>query len=549
MSDKPQERGRYRTTIESLAVAVVMALLIKQFAFEAFQVPTESMEPVIIGRPQGGYRLIVNKYVYQVRDPRRWEVVVFRYPLERLMNYVKRLVGIGPEWLFIRNGDIYTAPAELEHDEALKQAKIQRKPANVQDDLFDLLKCIPPEDRNTQAFRRYWKQEGGDRGQGDIRVLVDDEEVEFTAKGGMNLVSFTLPDRYAVRAGQPCPPISNRRFDDFAPIVPPRSSIGLMLGLPGPAQGNGPIPGHEAEVGDVRLAMDVNPQNDAGTFVMEIRDGTHGRVIRLELAAEGSNDSSRLVFGDQSFPIDAKLETDSWTPVSLANVDDAIHVEVDGDEVFSTTYEHPMIPVVGAIPESSQTSPPPAVEPRDVPVQPTHDLPHDNGVSFGCSGGRVRMRDIDLARDLYYSFSGVTDFRIPEDHYLMLGDNSPNSLDCRAFQRADLRYRGEDGKVSILSGDFEGVGAENRHHEGSTPAELALRPMHNPFDDNTRFIDVFGNLREIDPDRIEMVPDPFHPDRGPVPVETWYDHYVPKEFVLGRAYLVFWPPLQIGVIR
>ena len=92
-SDLPK-RGFWRGNLEAFTVAIVMALVIKTYAFEAFQVPTESMEPTIIGRTPGGDRIIVNKFKYQFDDPARYDIVVFRYPLSRMVNYVKRLVGL-----------------------------------------------------------------------------------------------------------------------------------------------------------------------------------------------------------------------------------------------------------------------------------------------------------------------------------------------------------------------------------------------------------------------------------------------------------------------
>ncbi|MCA9320250.1 MAG: signal peptidase I [Planctomycetes bacterium] len=537
--------GFWRGSIESLVVAVVMALFIKQFALEAFEVPTESMEPTIIGRSSGGYRLIANKFVYQVREPRRWEVAIFQYPLNRLVNYVKRIVGMPDEWLFIRNGDVFTAPSDLDRDAALAAAKVQRKPKNVQDRLFDRSNCVPAQDRGLDKFRQYWTMGDGDRGTGTLQVRAEDEVVGFKSPNGLTLVDFQRPDRFRVRNGIETPVLSNRRFDDFSPVAEPRNEILLMLGFAGPSQGTGPQPGHEAEVGDLRLALEVRPEKDAWT-VLEIRDGTMPKPIRLELATEGASEGSRLWLGDEEITVDARLEVDSWTEVRLTNVDDTVYVEVDGDVVLRKEYEHAPIAVVNPVRSESQTEPPPTpYEPP--PVQPTHDLPYDNGVSFGCRSGGVEVREVELARDIYYSYSGATDFLIPEGHYLMLGDNSPDSLDGRGWERADMKYKTESGEVIVMSGDFQGVGAEGRHHEGP-PEQRAIRPMKNPFDNDTRFLDVYGNTRTIDPDRIVRVPRPGNPEEL-VAVETHYDHFVPRQYIQGRAYVVFWPLLQIGLIR
>ncbi|MCU1676408.1 MAG: lepB [Frankiales bacterium] len=56
-----------------VAVAVVLAVLIKTFAFQAFVIPSESMESTIMTND----RVMTNKLVYDFRDPHRGEVVVF----------------------------------------------------------------------------------------------------------------------------------------------------------------------------------------------------------------------------------------------------------------------------------------------------------------------------------------------------------------------------------------------------------------------------------------------------------------------------------------
>src|SRR5262249_37950226 len=56
-----------------------------------------------------GDRIIVNKFAYDVSDPQRWDVVVFKFPEDAKTNYIKRLVGLPNERLQVRYGDVYTA--------------------------------------------------------------------------------------------------------------------------------------------------------------------------------------------------------------------------------------------------------------------------------------------------------------------------------------------------------------------------------------------------------------------------------------------------------
>ncbi len=71
-----------------------------------------------------GDRIIVTKFSYAFNGPQRWDVGVFRFPEAAGTNYIKRLVGLPNEWLSVRDGDIYTRPAES----TPQDYKIERKP-------------------------------------------------------------------------------------------------------------------------------------------------------------------------------------------------------------------------------------------------------------------------------------------------------------------------------------------------------------------------------------------------------------------------------------
>ena len=87
-------------------VAIVMAVFLKYFVVEAYKIPTGSMQPTLMGNEETQIfdRILVDKLSYHFRDPERWEVAVFKYPLDRSKNFIKRMVGVGPEQL--RGGPI-----------------------------------------------------------------------------------------------------------------------------------------------------------------------------------------------------------------------------------------------------------------------------------------------------------------------------------------------------------------------------------------------------------------------------------------------------------
>lgn len=76
---------------------------------------------------QGNYpgdRILVNKYGYDYAEPTRWDVIVFKFPGDGDMNYIKRLVGMPGEVLRVYQGDVFRRPL----DEAAAPFRIERKP-------------------------------------------------------------------------------------------------------------------------------------------------------------------------------------------------------------------------------------------------------------------------------------------------------------------------------------------------------------------------------------------------------------------------------------
>jgi len=88
-----------------------IVLLVRAFIFEPFRIPSDSMMPTLLD----GDFIVVNKYAYGLRwpvinqkfldagTPQRGEVVVFRYPPDPNINYIKRLVGLPGDRIEVRD--------------------------------------------------------------------------------------------------------------------------------------------------------------------------------------------------------------------------------------------------------------------------------------------------------------------------------------------------------------------------------------------------------------------------------------------------------------
>jgi signal peptidase I len=79
-----------------LGVAILVAVLVRAFVLQTFFIPSESMEHTL----NINDRVLVNKLVYNFRDPHRGEIVVFKSPLDwrsnpREEDFIKRVIGVG----------------------------------------------------------------------------------------------------------------------------------------------------------------------------------------------------------------------------------------------------------------------------------------------------------------------------------------------------------------------------------------------------------------------------------------------------------------------
>src|SRR5262245_5669362 len=188
-SKGPSVEGSIKDTIESILIAFILAFIFRAFVVEAFVIPTGSMAPTLLGAhmrfrcpdcgyhfdvnfptsggddvmiptssgedtvfqvfcPNCGYRMpryspedpdndaanvpvrygdriLVLKYLYLFREPKRWDVVVFKSPVEPnqydySQNYIKRLIGKPGETIMVLDGDVYVG-----HDTSLKDFEIQ----------------------------------------------------------------------------------------------------------------------------------------------------------------------------------------------------------------------------------------------------------------------------------------------------------------------------------------------------------------------------------------------------------------------------------------
>lgn len=110
-----QTKSQTREWVESIVIALVLALLIRTFVVQAFKIPSGSMEPTLLI----GDHLLVNKFLYgtkipftaikvlPLREPERGDVVVFIYPVDPSKDFIKRVIGLPGDKIEVINKKVY----------------------------------------------------------------------------------------------------------------------------------------------------------------------------------------------------------------------------------------------------------------------------------------------------------------------------------------------------------------------------------------------------------------------------------------------------------
>jgi len=98
--------GRFQSVVDllhDLAIAVVVCILLITYVVQAFKVQGTSMSPEL----KDGERILVNKFLYYFGDIERGDVVVFWYPEDPKLSFIKRVVALPGETVEIRSGEVF----------------------------------------------------------------------------------------------------------------------------------------------------------------------------------------------------------------------------------------------------------------------------------------------------------------------------------------------------------------------------------------------------------------------------------------------------------
>ena len=131
--------------------AVILAFLIDTFVIVNAQIPSGSMENTIMT----GDRVFGNRLAYKFSDPKRFDIIIFKYPDDESQLFIKRIIGLPGETVEIHDGNIYINGSDtpLEDVDIKEPMEGSFGPYTVPEGYY----FVMGDNRNNSRDSRYWE--------------------------------------------------------------------------------------------------------------------------------------------------------------------------------------------------------------------------------------------------------------------------------------------------------------------------------------------------------------------------------------------------------
>ncbi len=458
-------------TLQSLLIAFILAFTFRGFVVEAFVIPTGSMAPTLLGAhamvrsPHTGYtypvgparrdtkdgqalpllgrsgpyhltdpmlmssradevvvanrrtrmgdRILVLKYLYSIVEPKRFDVVVFKNPTNPSENYIKRLIGLPGEAVWLADGDVFARP---NGSQSIEGFRVQRKPEHVQRAVWQPVyhsEYIPVDpSRIRGGWPGPWSGEGWE---------TNDRRSYRKATADAGMLTFN-PGRAV-----------NDRHPYNEPIDDENEQAGERLNI--------------LNVSDIRLAGAIVADLGglASTIRIECRDHEFEAVLegtRALLRMRRLGRDEWTVLDERAIPSFAPSGV--VTEVEFWHADQALHLWVNGRQAAYGQYEWTPAQrlewATGLPPEMASDGT------RGNPYVAWEKPPRAMRLSWHFRGSPLTLHRVELDRDLYYQPANDrhtggpalgthpdTLVHLDSSQFFVCGDNSPASLDGRLW--------------------------------------------------------------------------------------------------------------------
>ena len=459
--EPPHHVGAPRLLFTVAVTFTIIFLFLRTAAVEPFGVPTGSMAPALIGnhrecpcprctypirvgvpargdavkpftdvacpncgkhialtsgREINGDRLLVDKNVFGLRSPRRWEVAVFHCAADLSKPYVKRVVGLPDEAITIIDGDAYA------NGELLRKSLVEVRETRIV--VFDMA-FVP----NTGGWGDRWLVEppGNDPrlpvaaklppAPADASVVNNSTITLDAAETSQKSVGLTYHHRDLddARNGIPKPNSPAEYRKDI--ITSWNSYDGARSDIP-------PYPVHdfmmECEIEVAAIAVE-------GTFACRLFDGKDSVNADLYVGPRAKGTAGLVHEGQGGLAAvnGVSLEKGKTYKFEFAFVDRRAALALDGKLIAAAD-----LPKVASRGEVRK------------PLQ------------LGARGCKLLVRNLKIFRDIHYTAAGRNGVRVPailgSDEYFMMGDNSGNSQDSREWHKPGVPESDFIGKPFVI---------------------------------------------------------------------------------------------------
>ena len=442
--------------------------------------PNCGQDAIDAGRlpPNDGDQLLVQKNVYEIRPPRRWEIVVLKGPVRPKPPLVKRVVGLPNEAVQIIDGDIYAngticrkdldhqravrilvsdndyIPSDLPDEETCWLSEPSPSPWKVQGHGFAASlaasNSLPADGTQTVswlAFRRWMRRGGNYKTEVELDAPALGVHLPSAAFGSLR---FDAPRKRLVAMGA-LDRSERDRLKSLNTDPTVRSAIDTIYERSHEAPITDEYGYNPADVGllalgtrDIMLECDATFDSEGGQLLFDISDGRH--TYRLTLDRSRKETSLTIANHGEALRT-APLAADAHKPlrVELSVFDRQVVAAVDGTLLFPAWEEAATKQV------------------DDPPRRP---------LRIGARGAAARITSLKVYRDIHYTRgqgrNGVDrPIRLAANEYFVLGDNSPVSNDGRSWPEGAVKESQLIGKPLVVhlpsrEGEFT-IGGHTRY--------------------------------------------------------------------------------------
>ena len=438
-----------------------------------------------------GDQLLVQKHVYDFRQPRRWEVIVFRNPASPGEAYVKRVTGLPGERIQLVNGDVFIN-GELARKDFHQQLAMRIPVCNVHylaDDEDWLLPWElgegwsadggllvtaaalkdPTQGQNSQTqwlrFRN-WRWFGGHHLA--ETPLTDEESLTDWAalKERYDVMPITWSsrldfdvERQVLRCEGVMPDDLQRDLLRQATSASFKSSINRLAALShlSPVTDrygyNAMVESPEYLVSDLMLRSTIAWTSQPDTIQAQVPVGNQifGVVINPQTTqVELIDIDERTVVRSGRFVLNAALQSQRDADrgellLEVSNFDQQIIVAINGQPCFDAFEIHDIDSATDAL-EAPVAARPGNKLDAEKAVQIAIKVEQQRRWALGVQGGSVRINDLEMFRDVFYTpgrrrHAVESEFTVPEGCYFVQGDNSPVSSDSRNWSDPCVPHR------------------------------------------------------------------------------------------------------------